>query len=77
MSTIITTTITITVMLKHVQRCFDFSKEVRQQTVRPCCLTCQCPCFFNLVAEQLVEIGDEVVGRAQLNDVANLLRQVY
>ena len=45
--------------------------------MRLCCLTCQLPRFLDLVVEQLVEVGDEVVGRALLNDVADLLRQVH
>ena len=53
------------------------SNKVRQETVCPCCLTCQLPRFLDLVVEQLVEVGDEVVGRALLHDVADLLRQVY
>ena len=53
------------------------SSKTRQETVCLCCLTCQLSCFFDLVLEQLVEIGDEIVGRALLNDVADLLRQVH
>ena len=54
-----------------------FTKHVRKKTVRVCCLTCQLPRCLDLVVEQLVEIGDEVVGRTPLNDVADLLRQVH
>ena len=38
------------------------SNKVRQETVCPCCLTCQLPRFLDLVVEQLVEVGDEIVG---------------
>ena len=54
------------------------SNKIRQETVCPCCLTCQLLRFLDLVVEQLVEVGDEIAGGgALLNDVANLLRQVH
>ena len=34
----------------------------RKKTVRLCCLACQLPRFLDLVVEQLVEVGDEIVG---------------
>ena len=54
-----------------------FSKMFRKKTVRLCFLTCQLPCFLDVVVEELVEVGDEIVGRAPLNDVADLIRQVH
>ena len=53
------------------------SNNIRQETVCPCCLTCQLLRFLDLVVEQLVEVGDEIAGWALLDDVADLLRQVH
>ena len=53
------------------------SNKIRQETVCPCCLTCQLLRFLDLVVEQLVEVGDEIAGGGLLNDVADLLRQVH
>ena len=53
------------------------SNKVWQETVCPCCLTCQLPRFPDLVVEELVEVGDVVVGRTPLNDVAVLRPQFH
>ena len=47
-----------------VQHSCGRSKQFRAEAVCACRLTCQLPRLLDLVMEQLVEVGDEILGGA-------------
>ena len=56
---------------------FARSEVFDQQAIYLSSFTCQRPCGFNLLFKEFLEVGHEIFGRAALDELTDLLCQIY